>query len=295
VRTLYPTSIAVLAIAALLSACGGGSSGSGGSGGTADTPTTNVPAAPVQDTDLDSFAAAWTSYILVQAVQPLQMTAGATGQCHSGGSVSYDAATGKQTLQQCRLKQFPSRVLDGSFMVSDLNANDDRSHVLATIRSPSVNVADAATGAAEFTLNASDDINSVVSDSDAGNSYFYNTHSMSFKAGQSSQYTISKAGSTSTNILFEGGVPVRYTDNLVFHTSDGKHTWQVTANPQVREAGENHPDRGGLVITKLGVHALTVTFGPDNTLTISGGDHGGTRTLNWNDASLQAALAARHR
>lgn len=304
-RTPFSKTIAAFAIAATTTACGGADPVQPGSTpkDSASTVAAPTPApapapapapSPSPDKDLASFAAAWTSFILVQSVQPLQMTAGATGSCGLSGSASYDATASKQTLRGCRLKQFPTHVFEGSFTVGTLTADDTRSHIVASIDKPAVTIMDAATGAAEFTLTAGD-IASDMLDSDAGNHYFYASRSLTFRAGQASQYTVSNAGSTSTDILFEAGIPVRYTNNLVYTTSDGKQTWQVTASSTVRENGENRPDRGSLLITRAGgTTALNVAFGPSNSLTLTGGEQGGTRTMNWNDAALQAALTASH-
>lgn len=312
-RTLRPVSVLMLLSAIFLSACGGSDPGAGAGNPAAGTPAAGTPstgtpststpstgtpaagtpAAGTTDNDLAAFAAAWTSFTLLESVQPLQMVAGATGACAQGGSLNYDAASGKQSLQQCRLKQFPGHAFTGAMHVSALSVDAGRSHVSGAIDTPGITVADAA-GGLEYTLTGGD-ISSDVNDSDAGNQYFYASHALSFTAGTSRRYEISNAGSTSTAIVFESGTPVRYTNNLVFTTSNGTQTWQVSATGAVREAGDKRPDRGSLMITRLGAGAaLNVTFGADNTLTLNGGERGSERTLSWSDATLKAVLAASH-
>jgi len=304
VRTLLSVSVPLVLSAILLAACGGSGSADGGTAPAAgtpgagtsapDTPATGTPGTPgtaAPDSDLASFAAAWTSFMLLESVQPLQLVVGATAACPRGGSLAYDAASATQTLQQCRLNQFPDHAFTGTLHLTGLTATTDRSHVSASIDVAGVTVADAA-GGVEYTL-AAGDIGSEVSDSDAGDRYVYASHALSFRIGTARRYEISNAGSTSTAILYEAGTPVRYTDNLVFTTNDGARSWQVTASSPVREAGVNRPDRGSLMITPLGASAaLNVTFGAGNSLTLSGGERGTTRVLSWNDAALQAALAA---
>lgn len=311
-RTLLSVSVPLLLSAILVTACGGSTSADDGaatpapgaptagtpapgtpSAGTPSTgtPSTGAPGSAAPDSDLASFAAAWTSFTMLESVQPLQLVAGASAACPGGGSLAYDPASGKQTLQQCRLNQFPGRAFSGDLRVTGLSATSDRSHVSASIDAAGITVA-GADGGVEYTL-AAGDIGSEVDDSDAGNRYFYAAHSLSFIAGTSHRYDIGNAGSTSAAILYEGGTPVRYTNNLVFTTTDGTQSWQVSASSPVREAGADRPDRGSLTIARLGAGAvLNVTFGAGNTLTLSGGEGGTTRTLSWSDAALQAALAA---
>lgn len=313
-RTTLSLRFVSFGIAALLSACGGGSDPAGNadsgtppaqSSGTPPAQSSGTPPAqssgtppssttPVSDKDLASFAAAWTSMTVLEAVQPLQVTAGASGACQVSGSLRYDAASGTQTLQQCRLKQFPGYVFDGTMQVGSVTSDDARSHFSASIDAPSIRIA-GTDGAVQYTLNRGD-IASEVTDSDSGDHYFYASHVLSFLAGQASRYDVSNAGSTSTDVVFESGIPVRYTNNLVYTTNDGTQTWQVSVTSPVREAGANRPDRGSLMIVRMGAAAaLNVTFGAGNTLTLDGGEQGGTRHLTWDDTALQAALAASHR
>ena len=111
-------------------------------------------------------------------------------------------------------------------------------------------------------------------------------------AGTASNYTISNASSTSTAIVFRNGVPERSTNSLLYTTSIGAATWQVSVMSPVHEAGDAYPDRGNLMIARIGaLQALNVGFSGE-TLTLTGGESGQTRTLRWNDATLRAALAA---
>jgi len=149
-------------------------------------------------------------------------------------------------------------------------------------------------GSVDFTLTAGD-ITSEVTNSDSGDRYFYALNALSFLAGQVSRYTITNAGSTNTSVIYEGGVPVRYTNNLVYTTSTGTQTWQVSVTKPVREAGDNRPDQGGLMITGLSAtKVLNVSFNPNNTVTIEGGEQGGARNYSWDETSLQNALHASH-
>lgn len=298
-RPLVAT-LTLLTLLAGLTACGGATKSLASPAGASAQPSTDVgtvgatgsDASTPSAIDLQAFATAWISYNMVQAVPPMQLTTGANGACPLGGSAAFDDAEKKETLSKCGSRQFPGHVYSGGFAVSDLSANADRSHVAAGIHTPTIAVADAASGSTEFTLEAGD-IVSEVSDSEAGDHYFFSSPLLTFKAGTMSRYAIANAGSTSLDIVFVNGAPERTTNNLVFNASIGDKMWQVQVAAPVHESGTNRPDRGSLLITRIGgPKALTVTFGNANTLVLSGGEAGAARTLNWNDADLQGALAA---
>ncbi|WP_332877668.1 hypothetical protein [Massilia sp. S19_KUP03_FR1] len=252
-----------------------------------------TPASPVtSSTDLQSFAAAWISYNMVQTAPLLQLTSGASGSCPSGGNARFDASTQIETLAACGSKQFPEHLYSGSFTVSNLSKNNASGLTTMSIGTPSITVANASSQT-EFSLE-SGDIGGYFTDSDTADSYFFASNSLIFKAGQVSRYVLSNAGSTSIVIAILNGQPDRSTNNLVFTTNNGKDTWQVQVMSPVHEAGTARPDRGSLLITRLGAtQALSVSFGTNNNLTLSGGEDGaGSRTFNWSDAVVQAALEA---
>jgi hypothetical protein len=256
-------------------------------------PPAQTPVTPVTtSTDLQSFAAAWISYNMVQTAPLLQLTSGASGTCPTGGSTRFDASTHTQTLTACGSRQFPEHLYSGSFTVSNLSQDSASGLTAMSISAPSMTVANAS-GQTEFTLE-SGDIGGNFKDSDTADTYFFASNSLIFKAGQASRYVLSNAGSTSVGIAIINGQPDRSTNNLVFTTNNGKDTWQVQVTSPVHEFGTARPDRGGLLITRLGAtQALSVSFGTNNTLTLSGGeDGGGSRTFNWSDTAVQAALEA---
>lgn len=282
-------------LALLLAACGGGSDNSSDTAAPTTPPVTTPPPVvavpdPVQPgKDLASFAAAWVSYTMVQAVPMLQLAAGASDNCPLGGTARYDAAAGRQVLAACRTRQAPDQAFTGSYAVGQLTSSAGTT--TAALSAPAVEVFAAADGAREFALTGGS-IASEVVDNDAGDRYFFTSPSLDFTAGAGHRYAVSNAGSTSIAVTFEQQVPVRETANLVFTTSDGSDTWQVTVTGGIRERGDR-PDRGSLTIVRLGAQqALNATFGSDGTVTLVGGEQGGTRTLGWTDATLQAALAA---
>lgn len=259
------------------------------------TPATpsQTPTAPVTSrTDLQSFAAAWISYNMVQTAPLLQLTSGASGACPSGGNARFDASTHMETLAACGSKQFPEHLYSGSFTVSNLIKDSESGLMAMSIGTPSMTVANASSQT-EFTLE-SGDIGGYFKDSDTADTYYFSSNSLTFKAGQVSRYALSNAGSTSIVIATLNGQPDRSTNNLVFTTNNGKDTWQVQVMSPVHEAGTARPDRGNLLVTRLGAtQALSVTFGTNNSLTLSGGEDGsGSRTFNWSDAAVQAALEA---
>lgn len=229
---------------------------------------------------------------MVQTVPLLQVTAGASAACPTGGSARYDAAAKVETLAACGSRQFPEHLYSGTFAVSNLTTNSDHSQTSLNISAPLIVVADAG-GATEFKLE-SGDIGGSFTDSDAGDTYVFAATSLVFKAGQASRYAVSNAGSTSLSVNIINSVPVRSTNNLSFATNNGSNTWQVQATSPVHEVGPNRPDSGALLITRLGAtQALSVTFGAGNTFTLSGGEDGAaSRTFNWSDSAVQAALAA---
>lgn len=258
-------------------------------------PPAAQPPAVTVSTDLQSFAAAWISYNMVQTVPALQLTAGATAVCPAGGAARYDGASGTETLTSCAIRQFPEHTYTGSYAVTDLASNADRSRTSASIAASAITVATAATGAAEFTLE-SGDIGGNVVDSSAGDVYYFASRALSFRAGQASHYIVSNAGATAITILVSNGVPDRTTTNLVFTTSNGANTWQVQTMSPVHEANTARPDSGTLLITRLGaMQALSVTFGPNNSFTLSGGEDGpASRRYEWSDSAVQAAISAGH-
>jgi hypothetical protein len=178
-------------------------------------PTTSISA------DLQSFAAAWISYNMVQIAPTLQLAAGATDACPVGGTARYDVTTQVETLVACGIKQFPEHTFTGSFAVNNLATSNGRT--FANISAPHIAVATAATGQTEFTLD-SGDIGGDVTDSINGDVYYFASQALSFSAGQSHHYTVSNAGATSITILVSNGVPDRTTTNLVFTTSNGSNT-----------------------------------------------------------------------
>lgn len=229
---------------------------------------------------------------MVQTAPLLQLTSGASGTCPTGGSTRFDGSTHTQTLTACGSRQFPEHLYSGSFTVSNLSQDNASGLTAMSISAPSMTVANAS-GQTEFTLE-SGDIGGNFKDSDTADTYFFTSNSLIFKAGQASRYVLSNAGSTSVGIAIINGQPDRSTNNLVFTTNNGKDTWQVQVTSPVHEFGTARPDRGGLLLTRLGAtQALSVSFGTNNTLTFSGGeDGGGSRTFNWSDTALQAALEA---
>jgi len=320
IRHVVPA-LAILSLSMSLSACGGGGGGDAAAPVTPPVVTPPVVTPPVVtppvvtppvvtppvvtppvvtppdtgvgviDSDLASFAAAWLSFQMLESVQAVQMTAGGNGNCGLGGSVAYNATTGAATLSKCLTKAFPYQALTGGSTITKLTANADRSDVLAIIKSPSIQMLNPVSGEAEYAL-LDGDIISTVQDSDAATNFFYTSTVLQFRAGTASNYTISNASSTSTAIVFRNGVPERSTNSLLYTTSIGAATWQVSVMSPVHEAGDAYPDRGNLMIARMGaLQALNVGFSGE-TLTLTGGESGQTRTLRWNDATLRAALAA---
>jgi hypothetical protein len=281
-----------LALAVALTACGGGAGEADGSnsGGSSTTtpPTTTTPPAAGGD-DLASFAVAWASFQMLESVQALQLTAGGTGNCGQGGSTAYDAASAKQTLTRCRPTELPYQLFTGTASVVQLSADAAHTQVVAQLAAPTLEVYSADSGELDFKL-VGGDISGTLQGSDSGDSYFYASQQLQFRAGQSTSYAISNAGSTSTVITFVNGKPERSTNNLVYTVSNGSNSWQVSVMNTVHEAGDNRPDRGQLMITRLGAtQALSATFGGAG-VTLSGGEQGQTRTYGWTDASLRSAI-----
>lgn len=286
--------LAVLSLCLSLSACGGGGEADAGNPSTPPvTPPVTTPTTPptASAQDLAGFAAAWMSYQMLASVNMLQMAAGGTGTCGLGGSLAYDAASGVGTLDQCRTRAFPYALYSGRNTISQLISNADRSQVSAAIRSPSVRVLSADTGALEYTITDGEIAGNLVGSED-GDRYTFTATGLRIRAGQASDYTISNAGSTNTTVLFRNGQPERTSNNLVYTVSNGTSTWQVTVMSPVHEAGDARPDQGHLMIVRLGaLQALNATFA-GNSITLAGGETGTTRALAWTDAGLQAALAA---
>lgn len=311
-RTTLKILTLLAAVSAALAACGGSTDGAAPASTVAppvqtpvtppQTPVTppatpvTPPATPVtpvtSSTDLQSFAAAWISYNMVQTAPLLQLTSGASGTCPTGGSARFDTATQTETLTACGSKQFPEHLYTGSFAVSNLSRDSVSGLTTMTIGAPSMTVANA-NGQKEFTVE-SGDIGGYFKDSDTADTYFFASNSLIFKTGQVTRYVLSNAGSTSIAIAIINGQPDRSTNNLVFTTNNGKDSWQVQVMSPIHEANTARPDRGSLLITRLGaLQALSVSFGTNDTLTISGGEDGaGKRTFNWSDAAVQAALEA---
>jgi hypothetical protein len=254
------------------------------------TPPVTTPPATTGN-DLASFATAWVTFQMLESVQALQLTAGGTGNCGVSGSLSYSAATATQTLTRCRPTELPYQLFNGTSTVSQLSANADHTLVVAQLTAPAIDVLEAASGDLEFKL-VGGDINGTLQASGDVDSYFYTSNQLQFRAGASTSYTISNAGSTSTVITFVAGSPDRSTNNLVYTVSNGKDSWQVSVMSPVHEAGDNRPDRGQLMITRLGAtQALQASLGSSG-VTISGGEQGQTRTYGWTDATLRAAITA---
>ncbi|MYM75085.1 hypothetical protein GTP56_23225 [Duganella sp. FT134W] len=299
-RAFHLTLTAIpLALALALSACGGGSD----TDTAAVTPPVTTPpvttppvttppvTTPPATTgnDLASFAVAWASFQMLESVQALQLTAGGTGNCGAGGTTAYDAAKATQTLNRCKLNEMPYQLYSGTSTVKQLTANPDHTLVVAQLTAPAIDVLDT-DGALEFKL-VGGDINGTMQDNGSDDSYFYTSTQLQFRAGASTSYTISNAGSTSTVIAFAAGKPERSTNNLVYTVSNGKDSWQVSVMSPVHEAGDNRPDRGQLMITRLGAtQALQAVLG-SNGVTLSGGEQNQTQTYGWTDASLRAAIA----
>ncbi|MYN30452.1 hypothetical protein [Duganella levis] len=299
-RAFHLTLTAIpLALALTLSACGGGSD----TDTAAVTPPVTTPpvttppvttppvTTPPATTgnDLSSFAVAWASFQMLESVQALQLTAGGTGNCGAGGTTAYDAAKATQTLNRCRVNEMPYQLYSGTSTVKQLTANADHTLVVAQLTAPAIDVLDT-DGTLEFKL-VGGDINGTMQDNGSDDSYFYNSTQLQFRAGASTSYTISNAGSTSTVITFVAGKPERSTNNLVYTVSNGKDSWQVSVMSPVHEAGDNRPDRGQLMITRLGAtQALQAVLG-SNGVTLSGGEQNQTQTYGWTDASLRAAIA----
>ncbi|NYE61649.1 hypothetical protein FHW58_002856 [Duganella sp. 1224] len=302
-RTPHPT-LTAIALALTLSACGGGDGNPVAAtpgGGTppvttppvttppVTTPPVTTPPATVGN-DLAAFAVAWASFQMLEAVQALQLTAGGTGNCGQGGTTAYDAASGKQTLNRCRPNEMPYQLYSGSASVSALSANPAHTQVVAKLTAPALDVLDT-DGNVEFKLLGGD-ISGTMTDNGSDDSYFYASNELLFSAGAASKYTVSGAGSTSTVITFVNGKPERSTNNLVYTVSNGSSSWQVTVMAPVHEAGDNRPDRGQLMITRLGAtQALQATLG-SNGVTLSGGEQNQTQTYGWTDAALRAAIAS---
>jgi hypothetical protein len=299
-RAFHLTLTAIpLALALTLSACGGGSD----TDTAAVTPPVTTPpvttppvttppvTTPPATTgnDLSSFAVAWASFQMLESVQALQLTAGGTGNCGAGGTTAYDATKATQTLNRCKLNEMPYQLYSGTSTVKQLNANADHTLVVAQLTAPAIDVLDT-DGTLEFKL-VGGDINGTMQDNGSDDSYFYTSTQLQFRAGASTSYTISNAGSTSTVIAFAAGKPERSTNNLVYTVSNGKDSWQVSVMSPVHEAGDNRPDRGQLMITRLGAtQALQAVLG-SNGVTLSGGEQNQTQTYGWTDASLRAAIA----
>jgi hypothetical protein len=299
-RAFHLTLTAIpLALALTLSACGGGSD----TDTAAVTPPVTTPpvttppvttppvTTPPATTgnDLSSFAVAWASFQMLESVQALQLTAGGTGNCGAGGTTAYDAAKATQTLNRCRVNEMPYQLYSGTSTVKQLTANADHTLVVAQLTAPAIDVL-GTDGALEFKL-VGGDINGTMQDNGSDDSYFYTSTQLQFRAGASTSYTISNAGSTSTVIAFVAGKPERSTNNLVYTVSNGKDSWQVSVMSPVHEAGDNRPDRGQLMITRLGAtQALQAVLG-SNGVTLSGGEQNQTQTYGWTDASLRAAIA----
>lgn len=304
-RAFHLTLTAIpLALALTLSACGGGSD----TDTAAVTPPVTTPpvttppvttppvttppvTTPPATTgnDLSSFAVAWASFQMLESVQALQLTAGGTGNCGQGGTTAYDATKATQTLNRCRVNEMPYQLYSGTSTVKQLSANADHTLVVAQLTAPAIDVLDT-DGTLEFKL-VGGDINGTMQDNGSDDSYFYTSTQLQFRAGASTSYTISNAGSTSTVITFVAGKPERSTNNLVYTVSNGKDSWQVSVMSPVHEAGDNRPDRGQLMITRLGAtQALQAVLG-SNGVTLSGGEQNQTQTYGWTEASLRAAIA----
>lgn len=299
-RAFHLTLTAIpLALALTLSACGGGSD----TDTAAVTPPVTTPpvttppvttppvTTPPATTgnDLSSFAVAWASFQMLESVQALQLTAGGSGNCGAGGTTAYDATKATQTLNRCKLNEMPYQLYSGTSTVKQLTANADHTLVVAQLTAPAIDVLDT-DGTLEFKL-VGGDINGTMQDNGSDDSYFYTSTQLQFRAGASTSYTISNAGSTSTVIAFAAGKPERSTNNLVYTVSNGKDSWQVSVMSPVHEAGDNRPDRGQLMITRLGAtQALQAVLG-SNGVTLSGGEQNQTQTYGWTDASLRAAIA----
>lgn len=305
-RAFHLTLTAIpLALALTLSACGGGSdTDTAAVTPPATTPPVTTPpvttppvttppvTTPPATTgnDLSSFAVAWASFQMLESVQALQLTAGGSGNCGAGGTTTYDAARATQTLNRCKLNEMPYQLYSGTSTVKQLSANADHTLVVAQLTAPAIDVLDT-DGALEFKL-VGGDINGTMQDNGSDDSYFYTSTQLQFRAGASTSYTISNAGSTSTVIAFAAGKPERSTNNLVYTVSNGKDSWQVSVMSPVHEAGDNRPDRGQLMITRLGgTQALQAVLG-SNGVTLSGGEQNQTQTYGWSDASLRAAIAS---
>ena len=216
------TTLATLLLCLALSACGGG----GDADAVADnpqippvtqpvTPPVTTPTTPptASEQDLAGFTAAWMSYQMLASVNMLQMAAGGTGSCGLGGTVAYDAVAGVSTLEQCHTRAFPYQVYSGRNSISQLVSNTDRSQVSAAIRSPSVRVVSADTGALEYTITDGEITGDVVS-SESGDRFSFTATGLRIRAGQASDYTISNAGSTSTTVVFRNGQPERTSNNI---------------------------------------------------------------------------------
>jgi hypothetical protein len=298
-RAFHLTLTAIpLALALTLSACGGSDTDTAAVTPPVTTPPVTTPpvttppvTTPPATTgnDLNSFAVAWASFQMLESVQALQLTAGGTGNCGAGGTTAYDATKATQTLNRCRVNEMPYQLYSGTSTVKQLSANADHTLVVAQLTAPAIDVLDT-DGALEFKL-VGGDINGTMQDNGSDDSYFYNSTQLQFRAGASTSYTISNAGSTSTVIAFVAGKPERSTNNLVYTVSNGKDSWQVSVMSPVHEAGDNRPDRGQLMITRLGAtQALQAVLG-SNGVTLSGGEQNQTQTYGWTDASLRAAIA----
>lgn len=280
------------AMVAGLAACGGGAGGNegtgagSGAGGTGSTGTTE----PVVTQDLKSFAAVWTSYELLKTLPAIVATAGNTGKCTLGGEISYDATASLQRLTGCGSPLQRDRLMTGSFSTAYLTyVAPQKTYTLKDIQADFV-----ATAAGKSSVQLqSGDADGSVSETTSGFAFYIFSSNLGFRLSPTRRYDISNYAANGIEIVPNTN-GFDWTDTrTVFTTSSGESTWQVTVMSPLHLAADGTPDRGTLMIVRLGaIKALTATFNA-NAVVLDGGETlAGPTSLQWSDQGLVSALAA---
>lgn len=271
--------LALLACASL-AACGGG----GGSGtATTDpvTPTPTVSAAELEAVKV--FAETYTASQLVQGVLDLQLLAGKSGNCPSGGTTAYSAATQKQTMTNCRRDMPNLFTYQGNYDLSNVNLNLEQSTMSFNGGLKALNPTDLTKTLWTLTGGTVSGDNTSQATSDRTTTIY--TSTANFTVG-SSTYNFTKIAGDVTN---------NYTSQLFYPTmtfQKSSVSYDTYVPQPLNIVNNGNPSSGRISLTYAGAKCvpMNIVYKSVNDIDLECGT--AVYAKKWTDADIVAAITA---
>lgn len=280
------TPLLALAMAAVLTACGGGGSSSD-SGNDADETKDSIA-----DTTSPTYAAALkvaaevnAASAFLTATNDLLQFAGQTGNCGKGGSLNYTAPTQTATLCQ---RNYPNNgaytgTYEGTGSASGVSVTDIHA---VKVYSPDD------TSQLDYTITSGNFAGKTTEVNDTTDDSEINRGAVVFNAGASSAYTLTAFNTKISNNGSALTVSPITTGAMFLKVEKGSATYELTLTEPITITGDEWPSVGKVSIaySTTTCSPVVLTYQPASKFTLSCGGHSVTKA--WEDADMVEARKA---